>query len=92
MIIYIIWTKVIFEKEFFTHNNNIYAGIINYDERSSSDEDDDEDNYIVVELEKNYLSSVIDIIGPYEITEWPIKIVNKNDMVMITTTSFIGPE
>lgn len=82
-------TRYIFEKEFFTFNDNTYTGTISYDERSCSDED--EEFYIVVELEKDYISSSFDIIGPYEITERPVKIVNKNNMIMITTSSFINP-
>ena len=85
-------TRYIFEKEFFTFNDNTYTGTIIYDERSSSDEDEeDEELYIVVELEKDYISSSFDIIGPYEITERPVKIVNKNNMIMITASTFIYP-
>lgn len=83
-------TRYIFEKEFFTLNNNTYTGTYNYDERSSSDEEDIE-YYIVVDLEKDHISSSFYIIGPYEITERPIKIVKKNDMIMITTSDFINP-
>ena len=61
-----------------------------YETRSIQDYD--EVDYIVVEFEKDHISSSFDIIGPYEITERPIKIVANDDMVMITTTSFISPE
>ena len=79
-------TRYIFEKKFFVFNDNTYTGTEIYE-----DDENEEDDYIVVEFEKDHISSGFDIIGPYEITERPIKIVTNDDMVMITTTSFISP-
>ena len=80
-------TRYVFEKKFFVFNDNTYTGteIYEYDEN-----EEDEVAYIVVEFEKDHISSSFDIIGPYEITERPIKIVTNDDIVMITTTSYIS--